>query len=307
MRARRAAYEGVTGTGSAYVVPTTRWRTGAPGGPADSCSPRRPSSSSAGPTLAHCGRVDHDVVRRAPLFAALDDQTAESLIALDDARAAGARRRPLQRGRPGRPALRHRRGQDQARPHEQRRPGEPARDPRPGRDVRRAVALRPGAAHGNRHGGRRDAGGVDGPRAAQGVPRTSGPEWLRPCSPRWPGGCVGRTRSLADLVFTDVPGRVAKALLDLAGRFGRPVDEGVIGRPRPHPGGARAARRRLPGDGQQGARRLRLPRMAAPGGPRRAPPRRRAPQARARALEEESSWARMDSRAAGHTLAGTSA
>ena len=34
--------------------------------------------------------------------------------------------------------------------------------------------------------------------------------------------------SLADLVFTDVPGRVAKALIDLAGRFGRPVDGGVM-------------------------------------------------------------------------------
>ena len=34
--------------------------------------------------------------------------------------------------------------------------------------------------------------------------------------------------SLADLVFTDVPGRVAKALLDLADRFGRPVDDGVM-------------------------------------------------------------------------------
>ncbi|MEP6628904.1 MAG: Crp/Fnr family transcriptional regulator, partial [Lapillicoccus sp.] len=33
---------------------------------------------------------------------------------------------------------------------------------------------------------------------------------------------------LADLVFTDVPGRVAKALLDLAARFGRPVEEGVM-------------------------------------------------------------------------------
>ncbi|MEI2766442.1 MAG: Crp/Fnr family transcriptional regulator [Dermatophilaceae bacterium] len=33
---------------------------------------------------------------------------------------------------------------------------------------------------------------------------------------------------LADLVFTDVPGRVAKALLDLANRFGRPVEEGVM-------------------------------------------------------------------------------
>lgn len=33
--------------------------------------------------------------------------------------------------------------------------------------------------------------------------------------------------ALADLVFSDVPGRVAKALLDLAARFGRPVAQGV--------------------------------------------------------------------------------
>jgi CRP/FNR family transcriptional regulator len=33
---------------------------------------------------------------------------------------------------------------------------------------------------------------------------------------------------MADLVFTDVPGRVAKALLDLSARFGRPVEEGVL-------------------------------------------------------------------------------
>lgn len=34
--------------------------------------------------------------------------------------------------------------------------------------------------------------------------------------------------TLADLVFTDVPGRVAKALLDLSARFGRPAEEGVL-------------------------------------------------------------------------------
>ena len=43
---------------------------------------------------------------------------------------------------------------------------------------------------------------------------------------------AGRLRKsndvVADLVFSDVPGRVAKALLDLAGRFGRPVDEGLL-------------------------------------------------------------------------------
>jgi len=32
---------------------------------------------------------------------------------------------------------------------------------------------------------------------------------------------------VADLVFSDVPGRVAKALLDLASRFGRRADDGV--------------------------------------------------------------------------------
>ncbi|KNX36103.1 Crp/Fnr family transcriptional regulator [Luteipulveratus halotolerans] len=34
--------------------------------------------------------------------------------------------------------------------------------------------------------------------------------------------------ALGDLVFTDVPGRVAKALLDLSSRFGRPAEEGVL-------------------------------------------------------------------------------
>ena len=34
--------------------------------------------------------------------------------------------------------------------------------------------------------------------------------------------------ALGDLVFTDVPGRVAKALIDLASRFGRPVEEGTL-------------------------------------------------------------------------------
>jgi len=32
---------------------------------------------------------------------------------------------------------------------------------------------------------------------------------------------------VGDLVFSDVPGRVSKALLDLAGRFGRKADDGI--------------------------------------------------------------------------------
>ena len=34
--------------------------------------------------------------------------------------------------------------------------------------------------------------------------------------------------ALADLVFSDVPGRVAKQLLDLADKFGEPGPEGVL-------------------------------------------------------------------------------
>jgi CRP/FNR family cyclic AMP-dependent transcriptional regulator len=45
------------------------------------------------------------------------------------------------------------------------------------------------------------------------------------------GQLAGRLRRandvVADLVFSDVPGRVAKALLDLSSRFGRVADDGV--------------------------------------------------------------------------------
>nr|WP_243757610.1 Crp/Fnr family transcriptional regulator [Allobranchiibius sp. GilTou38] len=34
--------------------------------------------------------------------------------------------------------------------------------------------------------------------------------------------------ALGDLVFSDVPGRVAKALLDLSSRFGQPAEDGVL-------------------------------------------------------------------------------
>jgi CRP/FNR family cyclic AMP-dependent transcriptional regulator len=45
---------------------------------------------------------------------------------------------------------------------------------------------------------------------------------------RWLDGRLRRANDVvADLVFSDVPGRVAKALLDLADRFGRTADDGV--------------------------------------------------------------------------------
>ena len=76
--------------------------------------------------------------------------------------------------------------------------------------------------------------------------------------------------TLADLIFTDVPGRVAKALLQLADRSGR--RKRPAGHARPHAGGARPAGRRLAGDGQQGAGRLRPSRLVAAGGQERRHP-----------------------------------
>ena len=67
--------------------------------------------------------------------------------------------------------------------------------------------------------------------------------------------------AMADLVFSDVPGRVAKALLDLGERFGAATADGLHGHARPDAGGARAARRRLARDRQQGAGRLRPARL----------------------------------------------
>ena len=84
--------------------------------------------------------VEHaeDVLSRAPLFEALDDEGAKALRSLGD--------RP--RTRPGRTAVRRRRGgdrlyvgrgQDQTDPRGPGRPGELAQRARPGRDVRRAL------------------------------------------------------------------------------------------------------------------------------------------------------------------------
>src|SRR6478752_3847612 len=81
-RARRAAVGIVTGTAPAYGAgPTT------PSAALGRDSPGVPDHWRGTPTLrtptvfsGTLARVDHDVVRRAPLFAALDEQTAESLI-----------------------------------------------------------------------------------------------------------------------------------------------------------------------------------------------------------------------------------
>lgn len=70
--------------------------------------------------------------------------------------------------------------------------------------------------------------------------------------------------NLADLIFTDVPGRVAKQLLQLAQRFGT-QEGGAARHPRPDAGRDRSARRRIARDRQQSARRLRSSRLDSSG------------------------------------------
>ena len=117
----------------------------------DPLTPAAPRCCAAGRRTADCPRVDRRGARHsAPLFAALDDEAAAALRAsmadVDLPRGDVA----VPRGRPGRPALRDRRRQDQARRHLRRRPRDAAGDPRPRRDVRRALPLRPRTAHRDR-------------------------------------------------------------------------------------------------------------------------------------------------------------
>ncbi|WP_392543288.1 Crp/Fnr family transcriptional regulator [Oryzobacter telluris] len=171
--------------------------------------------------------MDHDVVRRAPLFATIDDQTAESLIATMSPQR-------LERG----DILFHEGDQGDRLYVIGEGKIKLGRTSTDGRENLLAI-LGPGEMFG-------ELSLFDpGPRTATAtaVAETQvvsmGHEQLKDFLSQRPGVAttllaalarrLRRTNeSLADLVFTDVPGRVAKALLDLAGRFGRPVEDGVL-------------------------------------------------------------------------------
>lgn len=91
-------------------------------------------------TTWHTDPVDLDVVRRAPLFKALDDEAASALQS-EMSRSHMERGDVLfHEGDRGDTLYVIAEGKIKARPHEPRRPREPRRDPRPRRDVRRASA-----------------------------------------------------------------------------------------------------------------------------------------------------------------------
>ncbi|WP_147064262.1 Crp/Fnr family transcriptional regulator [Knoellia locipacati] len=171
--------------------------------------------------------MDHDIVRKAPLFAALDDEAADSLITSMTAQHMERGDVLFHEGDPGDRLYVIGEGKIKL-----------GRSSADGRENLLAI-LGPGEMFG-------ELSLFDpGPRTAtatavaetQIVGLTH--DQLKAFLGERPGVAttllaalarrLRRTNeSLADLVFTDVPGRVAKALIDLSDRFGRPVEGGVM-------------------------------------------------------------------------------
>ena len=202
--------------------------------------------------------MDDDVVRQAPLFAALDDEAAEALRStMTRVEVAARRRRSSTRATPATGST----SSSRARSSSGARSGDGRENLLailgPGRDVRRAVAVRPRPAHRHRDRGRRH-------RRSSGSATTTSTPWLRgrPEVARHLLRALARrlrrtNEALADLVFSDVPGPRRQGAARPAGAVRRADRRRAARRARPDPGGARAARRRLPRDREQGARRLR--------------------------------------------------
>ena len=125
----------------------------------------------------------------------------------------------LLRGRARRQPLHRAEREGEGRPPGRRRPAEHARRDGPVRPGWRAVHLRPGPAYRDRGRSHRREAGPPAPDGAAALDQQP-PRDRRAAAAR-AGRRLRRTNdALADLIFTDVPGRVAKNLLQMAGRFG---------------------------------------------------------------------------------------
>ena len=171
--------------------------------------------------------MDHEVVRRAPLFTGLDDEAAAALLASTTSVELPRGQALFSEGQPGEHLYVIVAGKIKL--------GRTSGD---GRENLLTV-LGPGEMFG-------ELSLFDpGPRTATATAvsdarlialgHTDLQSWLtgRPDVAQHLLGALARrlrrtNETLADLVFSDVPGRVAKALLDLANRFGRPVDGGLL-------------------------------------------------------------------------------
>jgi len=171
--------------------------------------------------------VDHDVVRRAPLFSALDDEAAQALLAQMASTSMDRGHVLFHEGDPGDSLYVIGEGKIKL--------GRTSPD---GRENLVAI-LGPGEMFGELSlfdpGPRTMTATAVAETQLMGLRNDSLTGLLsgRPeVSKALLGALAQRLRRtnehLADLVFTDVPGRVAKALLDLAQRFGRPAEDGVL-------------------------------------------------------------------------------
>ena len=170
--------------------------------------------------------MDDDVVRQAPLFAALDDEAAEALRSTMTRVEVPRGEAIFHEGDPGDRLYVIVEGKIKL--------GRASGD---GRENLLAI-LGPGEMFGELSlfdpGPRNAAGTAVADTVLLGVGSDDLDEWLRgrPEVARHLLRALARrlrrtNEALADLVFSDVPGRVAKALLDLSERFGRPTDDGL--------------------------------------------------------------------------------
>jgi CRP/FNR family transcriptional regulator, cyclic AMP receptor protein len=170
--------------------------------------------------------VDDEVVRQAPLFAALDDEAAQALLATMTRVEVPRGETVFHEGDPGDRLYVIVEGKIKL--------GRASGD---GRENLLAV-LGPGEMFGELSlfdpGPRNAAGTAVADSVLIGMGSDDLDAWLRgrPEVARHLLRALARrlrrtNEALADLVFSDVPGRVAKALLDLSERFGRPTDDGL--------------------------------------------------------------------------------
>ena len=170
--------------------------------------------------------MDDEVVRQAPLFAALDDEAAKALQAMMTRVEVPRGEAVFHEGDPGDRLYVIVEGKIKL--------GRASGD---GRENLLAV-LGPGEMFGELSlfdpGPRNAAGTAVADTVLIGMGSDDLDTWLRgrPEVARHLLRALARrlrrtNEALADLVFSDVPGRVAKALLDLSERFGRPTDDGL--------------------------------------------------------------------------------
>jgi CRP/FNR family cyclic AMP-dependent transcriptional regulator len=170
--------------------------------------------------------VDDDVVRQAPLFAALDDEAADALRATMVQSEVPRGQVLFHEGDPGDRLYVIVEGKMKL--------GRASGD---GRENLLAI-LGPGEMFGELSlfdpGPRNATGTAVADTVLLGLGNEDLTVWLsdRPDVARQLLRALARrlrrtNENLADLVFSDVPGRVAKALLDLSERFGRPTEDGL--------------------------------------------------------------------------------